>query len=129
MRMVRSRLAICALVFLLWQGLGVAGLSAACCLPVREGVTADDHACCSGMAPGSFCPMHARSAPSDTSRCRLSATCLDADPGIVMAWQAPLPSGPVMTLPRQTRAARARASATLLVRPELPPDRPPRGQA
>ena len=124
--MVRARLVWCALVFLLWQGLGVAGLSAACCRPAREGIAADHHACCSGMAAGSFCPMHARSASSDASRCRLSPTCLDPDPGIVMAWQAPLPMGPVLDIPRVMRVRRSPSVTAVVARPELPPDRPPR---
>lgn len=124
--MVRARLVWCALVFLLWQGLGVAGLSAACCRPAREGIRADDHACCGGMAPGSFCPMHARSVPPDASGCRLSATCLDPDPGIVLAWQAPLPSGPVLDIPRAMRVRGCLSATAIVARPELPPDRPPR---
>lgn len=125
MRMVRARLAVCALVFLLWQGLGLAGLSAACCRPTESRVT-DAHACCSGMAPGAFCPMHARTPRPEKASCRLTASCLEPEPGIVMAWQAPLPAGPVVDLPREVRVASTASVVSPLARPEPPPDRPPR---
>jgi hypothetical protein len=126
-----------ALLVLLVQALGSVSASA----PWRTGpaapsgiASADEHACCKGMAPGQMCPMHENGRAGGESKrpaagdCRLSSGCAPLDVALTGVGSAGATVPGRLVVDPRVAAVIVRLLPTMVLASwqTPPPSRPPR---